>query len=360
MNPAKTTTADFRVVTKERLLGSEQRWRRFGEPTPAGGSIREDGTPDYGLFGPGSLAWEVILHPATIVLETVAQGMVQTTYRPIHAGVRDRDPMTRKGHAGTLTVMDMFDRAQRNSGIHAPMWLGDTATATRVASHLQNIHAKVTGEVIDVGDPELGGYDANSPRDAMWATLTEMESMLWLYEAFAFRDGSFPRRLTAEQRDRYIAEFAPYVQLFPHADEPPRSTGELAALREKYAPLFDHSATMETMPDGGHDYHTWLMGNARENFHRSQVRVLLPMLLLFGVFKKPMMAAMSDDTLRAMGVSAKERRRARRARRLALPLAWLMQRKPVERYLMRLMWGPDAVTLIDSARKLHKDARVRR
>lgn len=65
---------DFRIVTKERLAGNAQRWRRFGEPVPAGHSLKEDGTPDYGLFGPGSMVWQVLLHPATIVFQYAFQG----------------------------------------------------------------------------------------------------------------------------------------------------------------------------------------------------------------------------------------------------------------------------------------------
>ncbi|MCD9087104.1 hypothetical protein [Stenotrophomonas sp. SY1] len=112
VNPGKPVPQPNRVVTKERLLGSESRWRRHGEPTPAA----SDGTVDDGVFGPGSLAWQVLLHPATIVFQTAAQAVLQLTYKPIYAGLRDWDPMSRKGRAGQLTIFDVFDRHQRNSG----------------------------------------------------------------------------------------------------------------------------------------------------------------------------------------------------------------------------------------------------
>jgi hypothetical protein len=143
---------------------SAPRWRRFGEPVPAGGAMRPDRTPDYGVFGPGSIAWEVLLHPAVICFQTAAQTNLQFTYKPIFAGIRDWDPISRKGRSGELTLFDVFDRAQRNSGIHTPMWLGTSETARRVAKHLHNIHAKVKGESIDAGEPELGGYDAANTR----------------------------------------------------------------------------------------------------------------------------------------------------------------------------------------------------
>jgi hypothetical protein len=35
-----------------------------------------------------------------------------------------------------------------------------------------------------------------------------------------------------------------------------------------------------------------------------------------------------------------------------------MQWGPIERYYMRLMWGPDAMVLIDAARALHAQAKA--
>jgi hypothetical protein len=159
-DPSTRTPRVRKHVSRERLLGDAPRWRRFGEPVPAGGATRPDGTPDYGVFGPGSIAWEVLLQPAVICFQTAAQTNLQFTYTPIFAGIRDRDPMSGKGRSGELTLFDVFDRAQRNSGIHTPMWLGTAETARRVAKHLHNVHAKVQGESIDAGEPELGGYDA--------------------------------------------------------------------------------------------------------------------------------------------------------------------------------------------------------
>lgn len=96
-------------ITREDLLGTERRWRRFGEPTAAGESLNEDGTPDYGIFGPGSVVWEVLLHPATVVFLNAVQGAVQTKgYNPIvsrPAGPRSGLPQGAGGdveHAGRV------------------------------------------------------------------------------------------------------------------------------------------------------------------------------------------------------------------------------------------------------------------
>lgn len=349
------------VLTRERFWGAENRWRRFGEPTPAGESLAEDGAPDYGLFGPGSVVWEVLLHPATIVFEGVGQGTMQLLYKPIAAGIRDRDPVSRKAREGTLTFFDSFERFQRNSGMHAPMWLGDTATARRMAKHLHQIHQRVAGEVIDTGEPELGGYAASEPRDATWAALTELHPVLRIYEAFAFRGGRLPHRLSDADRDRFVAEAAPYCRLVgAREDDIPTSTAELAALYERDADLFRHSDTLTIDPQTGDDYIAVIVAAMRKNFHPSQIRAIVALLALHVVWQYPVMGALSGKARKSAGYGPVRDALARASAKAALPLIWVMQQPPVERRVMRLMWGPDGVTLIASARALHAQAKAGR
>ncbi|MET4898312.1 oxygenase MpaB family protein [Sphingomonadaceae bacterium jetA1] len=347
-----------RVVTQERLLGTPSRWRRHGEP-----HIADPDTADTGVFGPGSVAWDILLHPATIVFQSAAQFVLQLTYKPIFAGVRDWDTISRKAHSGTLTIFDMFDRAQRNSGIHAPMWLGDRATAARVAGHLVNVHAKVAGPVIDVGDPELGGYEANSPRESMWAVLTEMHSMLWLYESLAFNGLRLPRRLPAATRDIFVAEVSEYARLFPGKDENlPTNMAELNALYARDARLFGntHSSTMATIPATGQNWYQLIQQSIRKNRHPSQYRVKIQLFFQNKLFSIPVLKSVSGKTRRSMGISRAQERKIFFLSYLLMPMVWLFQRGPIERYFMRMMWGPDAVNLIKSARQFHAKAKSER
>lgn len=343
---------DFRIVTKERLEGNAQRWRRFGKPAPAGASTGEDGTPDYGIFGPDSVVWEVVLHPATIVFQYAFQGLLQSTYKPVIAGVRDHDPLSRNTRKGTVTIFDLFERGQRNSGMHAPMWLADTDSARRMAKHLRNIHTKVAGPVIDVERPELGGYAAAEPRDAMWAALTEMHSMLWIYESFAFRDGRLPRRLSQEKRDRYIAESAEYCRLVgAPEDEIPMSMAELRALYEKYDGLFGTDAYMAIYPDGTGNFAKQMFTAMAKNFHRSQLPAAVYAAVLdHGLFRQLAAGASSGRMRQKMGMGRLRSGFSVARMKAMLPLVWLLQRGPFERHYMRLMWGPDGVELIESAR----------
>jgi hypothetical protein len=74
----------------------------------------------------------------------------------------------------------------------------------------------------------------------------------------------------------------------------------------------------------------------------------------------PATGALSGKARRAMGVGPVKDKIAIAATKFALPLAWLVQQPPVERYIMRVMWGPDGVMLFESARKLHKQALAER
>jgi uncharacterized protein (DUF2236 family) len=344
-----------KVVTEERLLGAERRWRRFGEPVPAGKSVKEDGTPDYGIFGPGGVTWEVLLHPATIVFETVAQATLQLLYKPIVAGIRDEDPISRKARAGTYTVFDGFERAQRNSGMHAPMWLGDTATAKRMAGHLHNIHRHVKGDVIDVGRPELGGYAASEPRDAMWAAITELHSILWMYERFAYHGDDGPRPLTDEQRDQYVREMGPYLRLVGAPEEDiPDSMAELDALYDKYWDLFGHSETINIFPETGENFQEIIADAMKRNWHPSQQLAVDVLQEVYQQFQDQIMATFPERFQIKAGLGEARRAAAARALEDSQDLIRELQQPENERRIMRMMWGPDGVTLIEGARELHQ------
>lgn len=343
------------IVSQERLLGTTTRWRRHGEPNVAG----TGDAAKRGVFGPGSVAWDVLLHPAVIIFQSPAQFILQLTYKPVVAGVRDWDPISKKAHRGELTLFDVFDRAQRNSGIHAPMWLGDLDTARRVSQHLIRVHEKVAGDVIDVGDPELGGYNANSPRDSMWATLTEMHTMLWVYERLGFHGLALPRKLSPELRDQYIREVADYCRLFPHDEnELPNSMADLKQLYEKYDRLFGVTKTLATIPATGQNFHELWMQSIKKNDHPSQRKVKFQLFFQEGLFKLIAMGAVSGKARRNSGVTPGKEKMILAARIALLPLVRLLQCGPIERYFLRMMWGPDAVGLVKAARKLHAEAKL--
>jgi len=346
------------VLTEEMLLGNEKRWRRFGDVTPAGHSTKDDGTPDFGLFGPGSIVWEVLLHPATVVFESAAQATYQTLYKPITAGVRDQDPLAMKARAGTLNYFDWFERLQRNSGMHAPMWLGDTETATRMAAHLHRIHGHVTGPVIDVGQPELGGYAAAEPREAMWAAITELHALLLMYEAFAWHGDEPPHRLAPEQRDQYVLESGAYLRLVgSNEDEIPTTMAELDALYEQYRDLFGMTPTMVIDPATGGNYLESWRNVSQGNWHPSHQLAVDANDEAFDRWTKAVTATFPPMVLEASGYDAERQAELRALLADRQEEIRAFQQPENEQHMMRLMWGPDGVDLITSARELHQAAR---
>jgi uncharacterized protein (DUF2236 family) len=357
MSDAESQREVDKIVTEERLLGTERRWRRFDEVTPAGKSLKADGTPDYGIFGPGSIVWGVLLHPATIVFETIAQTTLQLQYKPIAAGIRDNDPTSHKGRDGTLTIFDGFERLQRNSGMHAPMWFGDTPTATRMAEFLHKIHGHVHGDIIDVSTPELGGYAASEPRDAMWAAITELHPILWMYERFAYHIGGGPRRLTDEQRDQYVREMGAYLRLVGAIEEEiPSTMAELDALYEKHSDFFVHSETINILPETGENIQEILNQTLRQNWHPSQQLAVDVLHEVYTRFQDPIRATFPESLQIRIGLDQAQRAKVAQALEESQDLIRELQQPENERRLMRMMWGPDGVTLIESARELHQKA----
>lgn len=345
------------VITEELMLGDVSRWRRFGDVTAAGQSLRSDGSPDMGLFGPGSVTWEVLLHPASIVFETAAQGAIQFLYKPITAGIRDADPISRKARAGRFTMFDFFERFQRNSGMHAPIWLGDTATATSMAAHLHRIHGHVQGPVIDPDDPSIGGYAAAEPRDAMWAAITEMHATLCVYERLAWHGDEPPRALSPAQRDQYVLEMGAYLRLVgAEESEIPRTMAELDALYDTYWPYFGHRDSvfrdLETGVhmieqykqvgmqnwDPSHSLATEALDEVYEQWH-DVTAAILPERLQVAAGRSPEQINASDDTIRRREADVRA-----------------FQSPENEQRIMRLLWGPDGVDLIHNARRLHAEA----
>ncbi|MFW8744941.1 oxygenase MpaB family protein [Mesorhizobium japonicum] len=348
------------VITEELFLGDVARWRRFGEVTPAGGSTKPDGSPDVGLFGPGTVVWEVLLHPATIVFETAAQAAEQFLYKPITAGIRDGDPISRKARAGTFTMFDFFERFQRNAGMHAPMWLGDTATATNMATHLHRIHGHVQGDVIDPADPSLGGYDAAAPRDAMWAAITELHATLCAYEKLAWHGDEPPRRLSDEQRDQFVRELAPYLRLVG-ADEAeiPQSWAELDALYERYAPLFGHRDSVFTDLETGTHMMVQYKQVGQANWDPSHKLATDALAEVYEQWLDVMQAVLPENLQRAAGRSDEQIRSSDEVIASREADIRAIQSPDNAARIMRLLWGPDGVDLIESARRLQREAALR-
>lgn len=347
------------VLTEELILGDAARWRRFGEVTPAGTSLHSDGSVDYGLFGPGSVAWEVLLHPASIVFQSAAQAAEQFLYKPITAGLRDADPVSRKARAGKFTMFDFFERLQRNSGMHAPMWLGDTATATNMATHLHRIHGHVDGPVIDSDDLALGGYAASEPRDAMWAAITELHATMCAYEKLAWHGEEPPRPLTPAQRDQFVKEIGAYLRLVgAEESEIPQNMAELDALYEKYWPFFGLKDGVFRDRETGVHMLVQMRQVAQQNWDPSHTLATDALTEVYEQWHDVMNAVLPPNLQAAAGLSSDQIEASDEIIRAREADIRAIQNPENEARIMRLMWGPDGVDLIRNARLLQQEARA--
>ena len=357
--PAGSANAPF-VLTEELLWGDVARWRRFGDVVPAGHSLAPDGSVDYGLFGPGSVTWKVVLHPAIIVFESPAQAVLQFLYKPITAGIRDADPISRRARSGKFTWFDFFERFQRNSGMHAPMWLGDTETATRMATHLHRIHGHVQGPVIDPDDASLGGYAAAEPRDAMWAAITEMHAMLLAYENLAWHGDEPPHPLSPEERDQYVAEMAPYLRLVgAEESEIPHSMADLDALYETYAAYFGHRQSVFRDLETGVDMMLQYRQVAERNWHPSHALATDVLAETYNDWHDVMPAILPERLQLAAGRTREQIDASGDAIRAREGDIRAIQDPESETRIMKMLWGPDGVDLITSARRLDEEFRAR-
>lgn len=132
---------------------------------------------------------------------------------------------------------------------------------------------------------------------------------------------------------------------------------DLKALYKKYDHLFGVTKTLSIIPETSDDFHELWESSIQKNYHPSQRKVKCQLFFQEDLFKLFAMSVVSSKTRRNSGVTPRREKMILAARFAMMPLIWLLQRGPIERYFLRMMWGPDAVDLVRSARRLHADAK---
>lgn len=161
---------------------------------------------DPGLFGPGSVTWEVMGDPATFV-GGIRALMIQAAHPEVVAGVRD--------HSSYRT--DPLGRLSRTSNYVTATSYGAMPEVEAAVAEVRHAHRPVRGRSHrDVA------YTAGMPRFAAWVHNSLTDSFLAANQAYGRRP------LTTEEADRFVAEQAEIGRLLD-ADPLPLTAAELSA-----------------------------------------------------------------------------------------------------------------------------------
>lgn len=152
---------------------------------------RQGPRQDDGLFGPGSVAWEVIGHPV-LLIGALSSAMVSLLYSEVAQSINNTG----------VTRTDPLRRLEETTYFGYTAVFGDTAEARRAGKFVQGKHNKVRGH-----DP-VSGNDINPTRPDIaipghaWTWLPP----LWAYETYV-------RKLTPAERARYWREGFAWAEL---------------------------------------------------------------------------------------------------------------------------------------------------
>jgi uncharacterized protein (DUF2236 family) len=170
---------------------------------------------DFGLFGPGSVAWRLHKEPALLVGGLRAL-MVQALHPLAIAAVEDHSDYK----------ADVWGRYARTSNYVVTTIFGTTRQAEALGNRVREVHRPIHGIDRVTGRP----YAADDPVLLLWIHATLVESFLAAYRHFV-------GTLSAADGDRYVAEMVRQATLVGlRADEVPATEAGNRAFIESCGP----------------------------------------------------------------------------------------------------------------------------
>jgi uncharacterized protein (DUF2236 family) len=185
-------------------------------------------TGDPGLFGPGSVTWQMHGDPMMWIAGIRALYLQALHPRAVRAVMENSD-----------FRHDAWGRLRRTANFVGTTTYGTTRAAEEAGARVRRIHRKLTAT-----DPATGErYRIDDPELLLWVHCAEIDSYLHV-----LRRSGFP--LTDAQADRYVAEHrtsARLVGLDP--DGVPGSRAELAACVAEVRPRLAAGADARAVDD---------------------------------------------------------------------------------------------------------------
>lgn len=171
------------------------------------GDTTADPADDDGFYGPGSVAWKVIGHPAAIIGGMRAL-IVQALEPHAMAGVFSYSDFTARP----------LDRLRRTMQYVGTMTFGTTAEARAAAALVRRVHESVQG----IDPVTQTPFSATDPETLVWVHVAEYHSYIAAYEAYA-------GWLDPDEVDEYFSSTAHAVELLgAPAVMVPRSRAEVS------------------------------------------------------------------------------------------------------------------------------------
>lgn len=164
---------------------------------------------DPGLFGPGSVTWQVHGDLPSMLVGGLAALLLQTLHPLAMAGVADHSAYR----------ADPLGRLRRTAVFVGATTFGSTPAAMEAIAGVRRVHRRVHGTAPD-GRP----YDANDPDLLTWVHTAEAWCFLKAYRRFG------PAPLGGPAADRYLREMAVVARHLGATDLP----GSVTAARQYF------------------------------------------------------------------------------------------------------------------------------
>lgn len=250
--------------------------------------------PRAGVFGPGTLVWEVA-REAIIFLGAGRAALLQLAHPYVGVAVGEHsvtrsDPLTR--FRGT------FRRIFR-------MVFGDLDEAIQAARAVYAVHSRIRGVIGERagGLEATHAYDARDRSAKVWVLATLWDTSLWLFERLV-------RPLSDQEKAQYYAENRRFARLFGVADSLPAT----------YAGFCDYVSEMLAGPTLEVTRPAADIGNFIMNPQNPLGRLVSPDYRLFTAQLLPERLATGFGLDRGGAAGARRFQRIIRAARLATPL----------------------------------------
>ncbi len=174
------------------------------------------------LAGPDSVSWRIFRNPLALFIGGITAVILELAEPRVRSGVWEHtsfrsDPLTRMRRTGYAAMVTVY--AARS-------------VAEEMIAGVNRMHARIEGTTPD-GTP----YRADDPGLLRWVHATALFGFMEAYHRFA-------RPLSAEERDRFIAEGVPAARLYGAVD-PPATAAQLDEVIEDMRPRLEPSAVLD-------------------------------------------------------------------------------------------------------------------